>query len=320
MRRTGTRFTLISVSLAVVLVAFAVGCSAKDAKDSSGSPSTGSTSGGELPPADTFAGGDRSGEGVSPGPAGDGQVVPGADTGSAPNLAALLDRKIVQSTSVDLGVNEVARSFQDIIRITETAGGFVASSAFSNQDDQQIADLTVRVPADQYQSVLADIRGMGTVDQEGSDANDVTEEYTDLAARLRTLEATEQRYLELLGQATTINDILVVQDRLDGVRAQIEQVQGRTNLLDHLTDLATITVHIRPLAAAVDASGGGGTHPLRAAANAWEHSLEALRGVTAAALVVAVFSWWLVPPAMAIGFGTRWWLGRRPQTATGPAA
>ena len=128
-------------------------------------------------------------------------------------LPNILDRKIIQSTSVAIEVEEVSGSFQEIIRITETAGGFVASSSFSNRDDEQIADVTIRVPANQYQSVLAGLRGMGTVTTESSDANDVTEEYTDLQARLRTLNATEQRYLELLGQANTINEILTVQDR-----------------------------------------------------------------------------------------------------------
>jgi hypothetical protein len=239
----------------------------------------------------------------------------GAGLAADPQLQGLLDRKIVQSTSVDLGVKEVGRSFQEIIRVAETNGGFVASSAFSNLDGAQIADLTVRVPSDRYQDVLAGVRGMGEVSQESSDANDVTEEYTDLAARLRTLEASEQRYLALLAQAKTIDEILVVQDRLDGVRGQIEQVQGRVNLLDHLTDLATITIHLRPLAPVAEPPSNG-PQPLDAAASAWEHSLQALRGLAAGALVVAVFSWWLVPPAGALWLGARWWLGHRPRPAT----
>jgi hypothetical protein len=228
-------------------------------------------------------------------------------------LPDILGRKIVQTTDIDVQVKEVPRSFQDIVRIATTAGGFVASSTFSNADKQQIADLTIRVPADQYQSVLAQVRGMGNVATEKSDANDATQEYTDLQARLRTLDATEQRYLDLLAKAETVPDILTLQDRLDSVRGQIEQVQGRINLLDHLTDLATITVHLRPLIVVAQASAGGGAHPISAAQSAWEHSLEALRNLAAAALVVTVFSWWLIPPLGALAFGARWWLARRPR-------
>ena len=228
----------------------------------------------------------------------------------------ILDRKIIQSTSVAIEVEEVGSSFQEIIRIAETAGGFVASSSFSNHDEEQIADVTIRVPANQYQAVLASIRGMGTVTTENYDSNDVTEEYTDLQARLRTLNATEQRYLELLGQADEINEILLVQDRLDVVRGQIEQVLGRINLLEHLTDLATITVHLRPETAVVEAPvDGGGINPLESASAAWETSLAALRVVAAVALIVVVFSWWLAPPLAALALGARWWATRRPRHA-----
>ena len=246
----------------------------------------------------------------------------GAEEPAAPadqQLGNALDRKIIQSSSIDLGVegeNGVSRSFQDIIRIAETAGGFVANSSFSNIDEKQFADVTIRVPSTQYQSVLAEIRGMGTVSEESSDANDVTEEFTDLQARLRTLNATEQRYLELLGRAETINDILVVQDRLDFVRGQIEQVVGRINLLDNLTDLATITVHLSPAApAVVPSSDGGSLTPSEAFGNAWQASLTVLGGIAIAGLVVVAFSWWLVPPLVALAIGTRWWMNRTPRAA-----
>ncbi len=235
-----------------------------------------------------------------------------AQSAQPAQLPDVLGHKIVQTSDIDVQVKEVSRSFQDIVRIATAAGGFVAGSTFSNADDKQIADLTIRVPTDQYQNVLAQIRGMGKVATEKSDANDVTQEYTDLQARLRTLQATEQRYLELLAKAETVTDILTLQDRLDSVRGQIEQVQGRIDLLDHLTNLATITIHLRPLAVA-QASTDGGAHPIDAAQSAWEHSLDALRGLAAAALVVTVFSWWLIPPLAAFAFGARWWLGRRPR-------
>ncbi|MBI4570861.1 MAG: DUF4349 domain-containing protein, partial [Chloroflexi bacterium] len=318
------RSRLILIGLAALVVAagaFAAGAASRSGHDDAAGPGTSDllevvrVDAGQ---AEAYAPGSAGEDARGAPPVGDASAVSGEHGGGGlapdPQLQGLLDRKIVQSTSVDLGVEEVGRSFQEIIRVAETNGGFVASSAFSNVDDEQIADLTVRVPAGSYQDVLAAVRAMGEVSKESSDANDVTEEYTDLAARLRTLEASEQRYLALLAQARTIEEILVVQDRLDGVRGQIEQVQGRVNLLDHLTDLATITVHLRPLDAP-PAAPPSGPQPLDAAASAWEHSLEALRGLAAGALVVAVFSWWLVPPAGALWLGARWWLARRPRPA-----
>ena len=237
---------------------------------------------------------------------------PGGASVLAPELRSLLDRKIIQSTSIDIHVDDVGFYFQEIISIATANGGFVASSTFANVDDEQVADLTIRVPSDRYQSVLIRIRDMGEVQRESSDANDVTEEFTDLQARLTTLQATERRYLELLAEADGINEILLVQDRLDFVRGQIEQIQGRINLLENLTDLTTITVHLRPEAAAVVAPAPDSEGPLDAAASAWGASLDVLRGIVTGILVAGAFSWWLVPPLVLMAIATRWWLGRRP--------
>ena len=249
-----------------------------------------------------------------------GTFAPADGAAAGPDLQSLLDRKIIQSTSVDIEVKDVGKDFQEIIRIADTAGGFVASSTFSNVDDQQVADLTIRVPASRYQQVLADIRLMGDVARESSDANDVTEEFTDLQARLRTLEASEQRFLELLAQADGINEILIVQDRLDNVRGQIEQTQGRINLLNNLTDLATITVHLRPVAFVAETpppnDGGGAVDPLEVAGDAWEASLDTLLVLAAISLAVVAYSWWLVPPLALFAIITRWWVTRRPGTAS----
>lgn len=326
MKLTQTRLIIAGIAVALIVLGGAVGAlqrggggdgeSARAPQDTTGSGGplgyVDSDSANALLPPDPSDSVTRSDGEAAEGPS---AGAPSPDTG----LQQLLDRKIVQSSALDLSVEEVGRSFQDIIRIAETAGGFVAGSTFSNTDDGQIADLTVRVPADRYQGTIAQIRGMGEVQQESSDANDVTEEYTDLQARLRTLEATERRYLALLGEAGNIGEILQVQDRLDGVRGQIEQAQGRINLLDHLTDLASITVHVRPLAAGVG-GGGGGPDPLESASSAWEYSLDALLGIATGLLVVAAFSWWLVPPLAIAAFALRWWLGRRPASARGVSA
>ena len=328
MTLTRTRLTLIGIAGAFValMLVLGVACGGETASDSPGTSSSFGTTAG-VPPNDedlSLAGDD--GEEFLASTRNSGVVEQSAfDTDGAPapapELQSVLDRKIIQSSSLDVEVDEgnVGRTFQDIIRIAQTNGGFVANSTFSNLDERQIADLTIRVPSDRYQDVLARIRGMGTVTQEGSDANDITEEFTDLQARLRTLEATERRYLELLGQAVTINDILVVQDRLDGVRGQIEQIQGRVNLLNQLTDLATITVHLRSVAAVAEppADTGG---MLDSVTTAWGQSLDVLRGLATGVLVAAAFSWWLLPPLLVLGIGARWWLNRRPIAATGTTA
>lgn len=235
----------------------------------------------------------------------------GAETssgdGSSPQtIGTTLDRKIVMTATLTMEAEEVLRRYEDIGNLAASYGGFIASSSLGNDSEQQSASLTIRIPADRYQNALIDLRKMGDVKGEQSSAGDVTEEYTDLQSRLRNLRATETQLLELMNRAATIDEILTVTDRLNINRGEIEQVQGRINLLDNQADLATITVHLSTPVAGKPVVDDGKTTPLEALENGWEASLDVLTAIAAATLAVVAFSWWLVP-VVAVGG----WLVRR---------
>jgi len=230
-----------------------------------------------------------------------------------------LDRKVAMTGSMNVQVKSVGAAFEDIGRIATAAGGFVASSTFGYQGEDQIASVTVRVPAERFQDVLAQVRSLAEkVDGEETASRDLTEQYTDLQSQMRNLQRTEERYLELLGRAQTINEILQLEDRLQSVRGQIEQIQGRIHVIEHTTDFATLTIHLRPVAAAQQAkeAASGGPDPLRAAREAWEASLVVLGNAASGLLLVVVFSWWLAPVLAVLGFlAVRLVRSRRPQAA-----
>jgi hypothetical protein len=226
-----------------------------------------------------------------------------------------IDRKIVQTASLQLQVDEVGVGFEEVGRIATSVGGFVASSSFSyrdfdeDEDDRarnQVASVTIRVPSETYAAVLSQLRGLAeTVDYEESNASDVTEEFTDLQSRLRNLEATETQLLRLLERAETITDILTVQDRLNGVLGEIEYVKGRLNLIENLTDLATVTVHLRPVDGAPSNPPGDGVNLGNTISEAWDDSLAFLGSIAEGVLTVVVFAWWV--PVIGIPAGVVAW-------------
>jgi hypothetical protein len=239
------------------------------------------------------------------------------DGGSSEAPLPAVDRKIQRTATLELSVDDVATSVQTIDDIATDAGGFVSgSSVFVDERGDadraaarrtQAGTVTIRIPADAYSSVMKQLRGIATeVVSETSDASEVTEEYTDLEARLRNLNATEASYLTLLAQATAIPDILTVQDRLNSVRLEIEQVQGRINVLDDLTDLATITVRLNQPPAVVESRGW--------VQKAWEASLTVAEGAMMVGVTIAIFAGvsllWVVPLVLVIAITWRLF-GRR---------
>lgn len=230
--------------------------------------------------------------------------------GADGSLATALDRKIIFNATLTLEARDVTSTFNLASRIATNAGGFVEKSTFSggegsSGDTKRTASLTIRVPAEQYQSTLSELRTLDgvTVKTEGSKSTEVTEQYTDLTSRLRNLERTETQYLALLVQAKTIDEILKMTDRVDSVRSQIDQAQGRLKLLDHLTDLATIDIAIAPLvpAKAQPKSNDGPKSIGEAFADAWAGSIEAARYVASAGAVLTVaVAWFAIPAALAL--------------------
>jgi hypothetical protein len=214
-------------------------------------------------------------------------------------LQSSIGRTVIRNGQMELAVESVTDTFERVRQMAEAAGGFVADSTIYGRGDHQSASLTLRVPADRFGQVMADLRLLGVeVNSLSTSSQDVTEEYADLQATLRNLTAVEGQYLELLGRTETIGEVLMVQDRLNQVRLQIERVQGRINLLDHLTSLATISVYLTPDSIVTIEEPSDGL--LDAAREAWDASLEALTGIARAVIVVAVFSWWLVPVLLVV--------------------
>ena len=247
---------------------------------------------------------------ASEAPAPSSGIVPQGGVAGAGSTVAL-DRKQILSAIITIETDVVSQKFEEIGAIAVSSGGLVFSSSYGNDGDRQTASATIRIPSDRYQDVLTRLRDLGVVTNENSDGTDVTGEFTDLQSRLTNLQASEREYLKLLARAGTIEEILVVQDRINNERAQIEQVQGRINLLQNQTDLATITVHLTPpIAGKAAPDDGGAQSPLEVAAEAFDASLAVLLGIATVALAVGAFSWWLLPLA-----GAGWYIARRQMRA-----
>jgi hypothetical protein len=244
-------------------------------------------------------------------------------SGGAGSLPGLLDRKVILNATLAMNVNDVSGAFDEASRLVRASGGYVEKSSFIASAlgvNQKSATLTLRVPADQYDQLLGQLRGMqgAKVTSEGSKSTEVTEQYTDLQSRQRNLERTEQSYLKLLDQAKSVQDILALNDRLDSVRGQIEQIQGRLNVLDHAVDLATIDVTLSPVILGKPGPATGPKPVGQAFADAWAWSLDALRYAASMGAVGLVAVAWLVLPLAVVALGIRRMRRRQPPVQPTP--
>jgi hypothetical protein len=149
--------------------------------------------------------------------------------------------------TADLSVEVPHDGFQDALRavveVAQKKGGFVLSSNTSG-DDARTGSITLRVPADTFESAVNEISALGQVESESISAEDVSEEFIDLEARLRNLSAQEAVMLRLMDRTNTIAETIRVQNELTRVQLDTEQLRGRLRYLQDQTALSTISVQM----------------------------------------------------------------------------
>jgi hypothetical protein len=223
------------------------------------------------------------------------------------------DRIIVRNGDISIAVEDITKSKNEITSLAIRYGGYVVSSQVWGEGPDMRGWITIRVPDESFEAAMAEIGDFAEeIISEGTSSRDVTEEYIDLTARLRNAEATEAQYLALLDKTNNVNEILNIYNSLSRVRAEIEQLKGRINYLETMTDMSLISVSLEP------ASSG----PL--VDLGWDIAevfKSAVRGIV-------TFGQWLATGAVwalmfsplwgtALFFGIRWW--RRRQRDKSPA-
>lgn len=176
---------------------------------------------------------------------------------------ATLGRTVIRTATIDLQVPDPSETVDEVTRIAENAGGFVATADL-RRDRQGVLSgtVTIRVPSEELLATLdrLDELAEGPASRR-IDEQDVTIEAADLDARLANLTTYERELTELLGDVrqTTAepDDLLRIFERIREVRSEIDVLQGRLAVLSDQVSLSTITVNITPAAQAVPVSDPG---------------------------------------------------------------
>ena len=169
-----------------------------------------------------------------------------SSTGSNPSSLDNGRQKIISTAFLAVEVEDVSPAVDRVRDITEELGGFVEHLSSFGGDNQENANLTVRVPQDQFTAAVDRISGLGNVQNRELGREDVSEQFVDLEARLKSLQREETSLLSLLELATSVADVLAIERELSRIRSEIERHQGRLDFLSRRVDLATIQVNLFP--------------------------------------------------------------------------
>ena len=156
-------------------------------------------------------------------------------------------RKVISTASITLRVDVVQTAIEQAQAAVESLGGFVEHLSSSGGPERHQANMTLRVPQDQFSAAVSAIEALGVVQSRNLGTEDVSAQFIDLEARLKSSLREEQSLLSLLERTNTVGEILTIERELFRVRPDIERVQGQLNFLERRVDLATINLTLFPL-------------------------------------------------------------------------
>ena len=242
------------------------------------------------------------------------------------SMAEAMNRKILRNAELTLETPDPAAVQRKITTIAESLGGFVVTSESkqrqlreSGQQELEV-NVVVRVPAPQFGTALDQIRAEGArVILEKATGQDVTEEFIDLEARIKTQKALELQFLEIMKQANKVADALEVQRQIADVRTEIEKLEGRKRFLENRASLSTITVNLQTPAAIVVSTSGFGRNIREAVAD----SVAVATGIVLflvrfVIVMVPIFILIIIPGALLARFVFR--RAKRIQLSPGPSS
>lgn len=151
-------------------------------------------------------------------------------------------RMLIKRAWLLLEVSNVTDAVSRVTDIAKQSGGYVESSSDSGGES---AHVTLRVPGGSLTSTMASLESIGKMTSRSISSEDVTEQYVDLDARLKTMVALRDRLRALLDKAHDVKDVLAIEKELSRVQADIDSMQARLKALKGKVELASVSISIK---------------------------------------------------------------------------
>ena len=154
--------------------------------------------------------------------------------------------RVVKTGTVALVASdgEVTPTLDSVGRVAREQGGSVFATQTQESGDTPSGQITVRVPVERFDALVAAVRGLAEVRSVQTSGREVTAEYADLETRIASATAARDRLTTILGAAVTVAEVLAVQQQIDQVSATVDQLTGQLNVLTDQSDLSTLEVSV----------------------------------------------------------------------------
>jgi hypothetical protein len=167
------------------------------------------------------------------------------ETSNNTALKESISRKLLKNGNVVFETADLEKMKLNIENLVQKFDGYISSDYANEYDNKVNYYLNIRIPSQYFDSILKEISiQISKFDAKEITISDVTEEFLDIESRLKNKKELEKRYLEILQQSKSVEDILNIERELGKLREEIEATEGRLNYLSNQVSFSTLSVSL----------------------------------------------------------------------------
>lgn len=203
----------------------------------------------------------------------DGASADGARSAETPEYGL----KIIREATIQMQTENYSEDMAALEELVTSMGGFITSreewgseqSAETGENPRTLS-LTLRIPSDQLDAFVEQAKQVGIVTASSISETDVTDQYTDTDRRLQAYQKQYDRVLEMMDQATTVEELIQIESELSRLEMEIESCQGTLNYWDARVNYSTVYIYVDEVRRAISANPSLGERMRTALANSWD--------------------------------------------------
>ena len=153
------------------------------------------------------------------------------------------ERKVILSADVTLEAKNYDEALQTLLSSVSACGGYLASREDYSYSARETV-LSVRVPSERFDGFLGGLGEIANVVYLSQSSDDITESYVETESYLASLNTQQERLLQLMEQASSLEELLQIEDRLAEVRAQLQYYASLKNSYDSRVQYSTISLRL----------------------------------------------------------------------------
>lgn len=152
-----------------------------------------------------------------------------------------VQRMLTKEGNLSWETSNVDKTHASIVAQAKKSNAYISSDNRFRDEYQMTNKMSIRIPSNQFDDFISSIENdVNNFDEKRIEVIDVTEEYIDVSARMKTKKELELHYYDLLKQTKNVTEILQVEEQLNIVRSEIESADGRLKYLKDKVNMSTI--------------------------------------------------------------------------------